>query len=381
MPKRSPIVFSLLGAWLLTAGSVRAEVGQGRRDLVRKALEFYSVEVPSEGPRPHRFILTVIGTFADDFFREDLRPPRLTRTDEVVRLELKRKLMDQAVGWFLRQLNGERAPLRSDFERFLEADPTLRTGENTWLILSEPDDFTKIQAMIRVAKPGKVSTELPIENQFHGQLQPLPRSPLEPVARNAVTVYSFRHEGPYEIILQNAPVYRGDVVELKHYGAVPRSDVDLTALIFHLGQDLGVFSVSRYLWDGGTAGLPPGPAIVTPGAFVAGSDTPGVLALLKSCGFVTHQKLGNAVRPGSPTEVLVGTPEQFGEGLRAWHAQRRHSWQLPEIKLVPETAPPFLASLLGRESCRLILPILARFNEAADRKLHETVSRYGHPLR
>jgi len=345
---------------------------------MRKGIEFYDVTIPTRNEKPQHLVLTAIEFFSPDLFAEARRPQSITIRDERERALLKRRLVPTILEAYLRLLEGDKSngPLNAEFVTSLLNEQSVFQGRNSLLVLSEPDDFSKILAMVRVAKPSIFSSLLPLHYEFKSRLLPLPKTEYQPVEGNRIKIYRYRNPEPSYIELQNASVYSGDSIELKHYGATFRRNVDLTAVLFHAGQELGVFPISRYLADGSWEGLPPGPVILAPSTIVAVSDTPDVLSLLDSFKFVTHQTFPGEIRPERTTKVLYGTPEQFGEGFYHWNLSRRNGWQLAGIKFTKLIDETFLFRFLRENCSHQLVSSLQRLDRAAERRLHEAVRRF-----
>lgn len=372
MVKRSVILWFLLVLSAFAADP--RDIGpNGRKDILRKAIAFYSATVPRDRKPPVDLALTVIETFERNFHAPSQRAG-FTWEDEMERHGLKQMLVGNLQTWWDKRLESGGGPLTPGFLGVLRSKHSADYGRNVFLVVSDPEDYTKILALLRIAKPGISQRELPVQRQFEGEMRPLPKLGFTPVPRNVVRIYSYAHDEPYLIEIQNAKVYEGDWMELKHFGAILSREVDLTGLLFHAGQELGLFSVSRYVHDGTLLNLPPGPALITPGGVVIESDHEPILdEFLAYDGYEVHGVFPGAIHPDKRTLVLRGPYESFARGHHAKHAKRRLSAGLKVTKIHERTDAPFLTRLLGGTCSEALLQALAKLDFVAQDKLRRTI--------
>ncbi len=375
---KNTLIPFVLALCLAISGSVRAAdvvPAEGRKDILRKVLAFHELEVPTRDGGTRRLAVTVLETFDHEFFDEDLpRQPLLGEQAE--RQRLKRHVVETVQDWYERHLteNGPGGPLDESFRATLRNEQSIYNGNNTMIIFSNPDDFSDIQALLRVAKRSPAYPLLPVERQLKRQLSFLPSGNYKRVRDDRVKLYSYRHSEPHYMEVQNATVYRGDAVELKHYSAVRSRDVDLTALLFHVAQEIGALSIIG-LRNGRDLKVPEPACLVTPAYFVAESDNPGVIKQLTSFGFQVQLELSGTIHPEQTTHILMGTQEQLGQGFFDWNENRRNSWQLPQAKLKPREDTAFLKSLFGARCSHKLVNALHRLDERAQRRLQNGIDR------
>ncbi len=363
----------LLGVFLWLPPVAHAEPGS-RRDILRKPVSFSEVEVPSKAGPPTKLALTVFETQDYEFHTPDVRGTKFTFQDEQNRHRVRRRLMLEVQDWYARHLSESTGtPLTPEFVESLTRDHSLFLGRNTIVVLSDPNDFSKILALLRLAKPSLSVPLLPVQTQFKDKLKPLPDDGYERVTSNRIKIYSYRNLEPYFIDIQNARVFAGDTIELKHYSAVPRGDIDLSAILFHAAQEQGALSVARFE-EGQWLDLGTGPVLVTPKRFVAESDNPQVIRQLLSFGFTEHQTFPGAIHGDRDAKVLLGSVEAFAKGFYEWNAKRRNSWQLKDIVITPREDEAFLRALLPADACTPeLFGSLAKLNKAAQQKLDDAI--------
>ncbi len=367
--KRKVVIATFLFAFSLCAFAGDQYVrSTERRDIVRKALDLYEVTVPTANG-DQRFGLTIFEVQEQEVFPFIEKPGGITFLDQSLRAQLRRALLGTVRDWWDQHLSGgDLSSLTPGFIDTLHEEHSFFVGKNSILVLSDPDDFTNILAMIRIAKPSVNNPLVPLQRQFKDTLKPLPYSPLIRVPNNIIRIYSFANEDPYGIEIQNATVYEGDLVELKHYGAVKRRGVDLPAVLFHAAQEQGLFAVSRFE-EGSLLGLPRGNVLITPRFVVAESDTPEVIALLLAANFTEHQTYPGTIRPERETKVLLGTLLGLNEHFRQINSGRRKSTNLPFVKIVAQENEAFIRRFLGPACSAAMARSTAKLHVAAQEKL------------
>lgn len=338
-----------------------------RRDFVRKPLAFFELTVPTGKPKPFRAALTVF-----EMYEREAESVAISTSGSERHL-LKQHLLSIVEQWFQGRLNSDAAGgvVTPHFARTFSTAHSMWFGRGTILVLSDPDDFGKILALQRIAKPSATHSKLPIHRQFGERLKPFPELSYRRVPDNNIRIYSYRNPEPHLVHIENAVVYSHDTVEVKHAGAVFHREVDLTALLFHAGQELAAYAVSRLEYSGRDMGLEEhGPVLIVPARFVAESDNPLVLGPLKEFGLMTHQTFESEIHPDREAEVMLGSAQAFGYGFYHWNLTSRRSWQLRDVSLVPNENPEFLRALLGADRCsEMLLAALREFEAHAQEKL------------